>query len=696
MKQVYEDYLFSQGYFVGTLASESEGMETREDETPAISSHPAEALIALAHFAEIRITEHPELANLHMLEVAARNLGKDVPEPFMRGFPESALKLTSEQLLIDQLINYFITYDLGDMSQRRHSLLEEFYGRSAFAENVEPKLFAIVTPEKAEQLLARAVDGFLASSRPLSDASFAVLVQYLRDNDRLPSACASKDTACRLILEMREARFADLLVLPDIIRLVEWMIELGYPDSGMTLKKLSLKNRDRKLVTAVIDRQFERGGCDIATCLEKKRAWNGLLHHIHYRPRCPEAQTLCNAVRGHVARSAYSEFEQRMSALDVRGATDALLASKGPVAVLRNLNYLLSRCASDADIDYVLNSVETRNKIVLAQLLTHFYANARSERTFKFVRLNKMNVFNESQEAAKKRKSVLANEIALKASLRMESLLKGACHGTLGKVYVDGSLRNIALPLQEAASMGGFGTLPQGSRLPVPADKKLRAFIYWEKVDDIDLSCFALDDQGQMTEFSWRTMADSQSESLTFSGDVTSGYDGASEYFDVDLSLFKRANADKRLIVFSANVFTPDVKFSECICRAGYMLRDLDDSGEVFEPKTVKSSFAINCNSAAAHLFALDLKENAIVWLNLAENSMRRIAGDADMTFLLEYTDATDAINLRDFAQMLATEVVDAPEDADVVFSDEVLDLRADQEQIRSTDTARIVELLNA
>ena len=79
-----------------------------------------------------------------------------------------------------------------------------------------------------------------------------------------------------------------------------------------------------------------------------------------------------------------------------------------------------------------------------------------------------------------------------------------------------------------------------------------------------------------------------------------------------------------------------------------------------------------------------------------AENSMRRIAGEADMTFLLEYTDATNAINLRDFAQMLATEVVNTPEEADVVFSDEMLKLRKDQEQIRSTDTARIVELLNA
>ena len=75
---------------------------------------------------------------------------------------------------------------------------------------------------------------------------------------------------------------------------------------------------------------------------------------------------------------------------------------------------------------------------------------------------------------------------------------------------------------------------------------------------------------------------------------------------------------------------------------------------------------------------------------------MRRVAGTGDMRFLLDYMHITDAINLRDFARMLATEIVNTPEEADVVFSDEVLELREDQEQIRSTDTARIVELLNA
>ena len=52
----------------------------------------------------------------------------------------------------------------------------------------------------------------------------------------------------------------------------------------------------------------------------------------------------------------------------------------------------------------------------------------------------------------------------------------------------------------------------------------------------------------------------------------------------------------------------------------------------------------------------------------------------------------------RDFAQMLATEMVDDPAEADVVFSDEPdesLALREGAELIRSRNEASILKLLN-
>ena len=701
MLQVFEDYLFSQGYFVAESSTES----TR------VSAHAAEALVALAHYAEIRITEHPEWADPEMLAVARRNIGFDVPVAFYRGFPASVRALSPDKLAFDQLWHYFRTYGLGDFSQPGHSVFEECYGRAAFAEHVTPKDFAIITLSEAEDMLARMASGFLASTRPLNDRNYQLLLAYIETYPAFPAArCASKDTAVRLLIDARDAGLARLIELPDVIRLVEWLLALHY--EGASIRKLNLKNRDRKLIAGVLDVLFARGAVDVATCLEKKKAWNGLLHHLHYRPSNARAEAFCQAIRGKEQRSVYSAMERCLAVGDVRGAVDVLHARKGPGAVLRHLDHLLSRidgiesgyaARPDDEVAYVLDACKTDNKIILVQLLQkhgfrRYQAHGEGERVFTFTHMGMLRRHRETPTERALRKTLLPMELEDRVTAWLREQLALACRGVLGRVYADESMRNIALPLQEAASMGGFETLPRGTRIPLPADKKVRAFTYWEKVNDIDLSCMLLNDDGSSQEFSWRTMAGLQSPAITFSGDETSGYDGGAEYYDIDLPEFvKRVSPQGAYLVLCDNVYSYTT-FDKCRCRAGYMLRDIDDSGEIFEPATVKSSFVINCNSRSAFLFAIDLRDPAIIWLGQAEDSMQNIAGNGDVSFLMGYLHTTDIMNLRDFAHLLATEVVDDPAKADVVFSDESfrqLGLREDQELIGSRNTARLLELLN-
>ena len=80
-------------------------------------------------------------------------------------------------------------------------------------------------------------------------------------------------------------------------------------------------------------------------------------------------------------------------------------------------------------------------------------------------------------------------------------------------------MANYALPLQENTSQGGFGVLPKGSRIHIENAKIIRAFTYWEKVNDIDLSVFGIDAKGRQTEFSWRTMAGRKPDAIFFSGE---------------------------------------------------------------------------------------------------------------------------------------------------------------------------------
>lgn len=283
----------------------------------------------------------------------------------------------------------------------------------------------------------------------------------------------------------------------------------------------------------------------------------------------------------------------------------------------------------------------------------------------------------------------------------MDENLRANLKGKLGRVYVDETMKKIALPLQEASSNGGYGVLSKGSRIAVPAGKKIRAFTYWEKVDDIDLSVIGMSADGRQTEFSWRTMADKQSDVITFSGDETSGYKGGSEFFDIDTDRFLKEYPDIRYLVFCNNVFSGS-NFDKCFCKAGFMMRDLIDSGAVYEPKTVNTSFIIDCPSTFAYLFALDLINREMIWLNVSRSGNTTVAGESRLLFLMDYFDTVKVLNVYRFFEMMAGEMTDDPSSADIIVSDrpEFMDVNGNvygsKELIRSYDHERLLKLMNS
>ena len=675
MRDLFHDFLFSKGLLVGSGENE---------QSPAV-------LASLAKLFNIRIASNPSWASLDMVKVAERNLGMNVPSPFYRLFPESVKKLSLDQIVLDRLLHYMRTYWLGDFSRAGHSLFEAEVVRKCFNEDTDVREFSIISEDDAVARLEGMVGSLLSGTRPLNDVHYGIVRAFVEDFGCKPTECNCKDTACRLLLDTRDPQFARLLKLSDVMRLVE---QIQFQNYGSTnVCKLNLRNRDRKLLTGVLDRIFEDGICDVRTCLEKRRLWKGLLHHLHYKPANERAKRFLDIVRNGGERSVYSEFEKLLAEDEVCKALDLLREEKGTGAVLRNLDYLLGRCKSPSTVDYVLDAIQTDNKILLMQLLLHYSTrDPKARRVFKFQKFGMTRIHTETSRESRNRTTVIEEHIASRVRLRLRQELERACKGTLGKVYIDKDMKRIAPPLQESTSMGGVGTLPRGSRLPIPEGKKIRAFTYWELVDDIDLSAFVLYEGGGNTEFSWRTFP--CYDSIVFSGDETSGYAGGSEYFDIDLDLFKEDfPSTARYVVLCDNVYTR-VPFSECVCKAGYMMRDRDDSGEVFEPKTVKSSFSVTCPSTYAYLFGIDVKTREFVWLNMARDSRERIAGETDLDFLVDYLGIADVVNLGDLARDLATEVVDCPADADIVFSDKNEPLREGAELIRSCDLERIIELL--
>ena len=685
MDKLFEDYLFQKQILVRRDGEEEQ--------------HVFETLYALANLFNVSIGKNKAFAQNWMIAYVSERLGEDVPQPFYVGFPESVRALSPDERLFDQMVHYATTYGLGDFSNPGHSLLEEQFERTAFKEKTEVKVFEIMKEAEAVKLLAQLVDSLLASSRPLSIQQFEVVSAFLKIYAYPISRCGSKNTAVRLMVSLNDLRFTKFLALSDVMKLLDEICYAHYNNEN--LRKINLKNQDRKFLTKVLDEIFAGSRMDLENCYEKKALWCGLLHHLHYQPKCDDAREFLAAMRGKENASAYSAFEAAMAGGNVMGAARILKEKKGTGAVLRNLNYLVSRMENPKDLPALLEELDTKNNVMLMQLLVNYRAEARKEtqlpRTIQFTRHCILRVHAETPEEELRRKSQISRETAETIAKFAEEKLRMNLKNKLGKVYVDPAMGKMALPLQETTAQGGLGVLAKGSRLPLPEGKKIRAFTYWEKVNDIDLSVIGIDRDQNQYEFSWRTMAGKTSDAILYSGDETSGYHGGSEFFDVDLEKVREWYPALRHLIFCNNVFTGS-NFDKCYCTAGYMMRDQEDSGEIFEPKTVQSSFRVNCPSTFAYLFGIDLVTNEFVWLNVSRSGTVTVAGTTNLSFLEKYFRLTESLSIRSFFEMMATELVEDPAEADVIVSNRAEDAKKGRgaEVIHAYDFERLLELMNA
>lgn len=674
MHEIYKDYLFEKHILVSNGNFEDK--------------NAFEVLFALAHFFGVKIIKGGKFANYEMIGELSKRFGENVPEPFYKGFPGSIRELTTEELLFDQLLHYSVTYGLGDFEEPGHSVFEKDFERIAFREATEVKEFVVQTEEEAEEMVQTIVNDLLAGSRPLSERQYALALAYILDHDEVVPDIVAKNTLVRLLIDTKRLSLADKMNLSDVMKVVDELNYRNYNNSNP--KKLNFKNQDRKFLTEILDRMFQGDRCDIRTCYEKKQLWNGFLHHLHYQPENEAASVFVLTMREKGNASVYSEFEKLMRENRRQEAAKLLREKKGTSVLLRNLDYIISRMDNEETEAFLSDFPKDCSVLILLQLLFRYESVSQGKgRTFRFSRHNLLKVHTETLQEQDRRQSRLSEEQIKTLKSVIWSTLNERLKNRLGKVYVDPVMKNYALPLSESTSQGGFGVLSKGSRIHIGEGKKLRAFTYWEKVNDIDLSVFALTEDGRRKEFSWRTMAAQQSGAIIFSGDETSGYHGGSEYFDINIPEFKERHPEYRYLVFCNNVFT-GIAFSKCFCKAGYMLRDEEDSGEIYEPKTIESAFLVDCESTFAYLFGIDMIKNEFIWLNQARNSNAQVAGSTSLTFLLDYFHTTEIFNVYDFFKMMAEELVEDPMEAEIVVSDHETAYADGAEMIREYDFEKI------
>ena len=697
MKNIYVDYLFTKHILVA-------------DEEP---TNQIETAIALASIFNIKIEKGFDLLNPKHLALCNEKFHsriKYMNTSFYAGFPETVWQLSEDKLMLDQMFAYYRTYGKGDFSGGVRSIFEPEFERRIFSEECEITSFEVVTEEEAKELVKEMIQNLLKSTRPLSDGQYELVKTYIRDawHKEMPMIYpnpASVNTSIQLAYDLRNdlPGYYGGLKLPDVIKLVEY---INYKVYGKThINKLNLKNKDRKFVTKLIRKLIELDfGCEnlVNACFEKRKAWKGLLHHIHFNPKTDDEKAFVEMIRyGKKNRSVYSKVDALMKKGMVVEAVKELWMVKGPNAVLRNLDYFLSRCGNNfAEINdiFALGLFKDASGIVLLQLLNHYKYYEPHKRIFMFTRFNKLKMHSETIDEMRRRKPV--SDVVLR---QLEPLFENRVREhyekfNIGNVYISEEMKRIAVPIQENTGEVGYGILTRGSRIPIPKKKVIRVFTYWENVNDIDLGLMGIYDDGRIGEFSWRTMARNQSRAICYSGDVTDGFNGGSEYFDVNLKEVRKKYPDLKYLLVCNNIYSCSCNsFKDCYCIAGYMTRDKVGSGEIYEPKTVKSAYKINADSRFAYLFAIDLETNDLVWLNLSRSENRTVAGTSTFNSKKAfdpYIYATDTFNVYDLFTYMATKVVDDPNDADIIVSDDLMKIKG-KTVIRSYDVEKMLGYLN-
>ena len=682
MKEVFKKYLFDKNILV------NDGTEEKDKEL--------ESLLCTALMAKYgyNVISGAELMSKPVFNYAAEQIDCKPTEPFYRGFPESVKNLCPEELLFDQLWSYYKTYGSDDFSEEQHSVCENPVERIALLKSFTTKNVKILNEKDAEKELESLLQGLCDQTRPISEYQFTVLTEAIREYDMFRFKFASANTAIKVFLETRNLKYAEKYSAPlELSHFPKIVEELNYKVyRNKNIKKLNLKNQDRKFLINVLKILITNSYNDYnvvsdyqqAICNERRAIWKGILYHLHYKDE------RLSFIYSSKVFSGMSEFEWFMEGENTYGAASILKYRKGTSAVLRNLDYIVSRTKEFSEIEKILGLLKDDfNPIILMQLIQHYndYNRKPNEaRSFSFNKFNMKRSHRETDDEIKRSKSHLDDlEVRYLRDYFTKAFYELTGKKKAGKVYLEDGMKDIAIPLDMATANGGIGCLPTGSRITIPSGAIVRAFTYWEKVNDIDLSCWLVDkDFENIKKFNWNSWGyrncrntNWDLNSVTFSGDQTSGYNGGSEYFDIDIDKVIETYSASRYMIFFNNVYS-GVKFKDVFCKAGYMLRDKFNSGEVYEPKTVQTAFNITSDSTYCALFAIDLQSREMIWLNQNVDSNARCSFTEDNSWVRKYLNLAKYLNVYKLFENVGDRVNDPKEcvgEDDYIITKEPIDI---------------------
>lgn len=427
-----------------------------------------------------------------------------------------------------------------------------------------------------------------------------------------------KETLCRVataLVKQGHSINGVVATTTDVLRVMAALSE-----SDIELKtKVRFKSLNRKSRRALVSALEEV--INISDVKAYASLWKRAFHSLHVGEFGGKVAEIASRFRNEKnVVTSETVVAEAIKSGDVKVAVNKLVNK--PSVFARSLDKLLrdsDRQTSAWVIKEFANVIEKVDSKVLLQVLGHFKGRSVNESGSRVV-----------FTAGSKGKALLASSLKhlnkdvveqvvflIKAELKNKFAKKALLKDK--KVFISPEVYSILIPSQLASITENKKTIARGSRVPldvIPEDAEkdvLRMFIHWIG-EDQDLSAFFVSED--LTKFSQVAYYELRNGYARHSGDMTyaPAPHGASEFIDVELS--KALKTGMRYIAMDVRVFHGPSFLKHVQSFAGFMLRKDLDSGEIFEPSTVRGKFDLTSSGSTVVPCFFDMKTREMIWLD--------------------------------------------------------------------------------
>ncbi|KUO19562.1 TerD family protein [Streptomyces dysideae] len=436
----------------------------------------------------------------------------------------------------------------------------------------------------AEDELTALYLALAGSSTPLGEEALrdlAVLAGHCAHGPQ-PEAIPVRENRAVVNRARLEAGSGLLLdTVTDVLRLACALSD-GDVTLGEPTRFRGLSRPVRRALLAGLDSVVAAAPAKLSDVAVHREAWKRLGErlHPHEYPRWPHSADVFAVARGEKeARSFDSRVEELLGRNDITGAVKLLESAPG--RLFRSLDRLLRAALTQEERNAVVAvaervAPEVAGRVVLSvREHLHNRGEETGERRVFVNRLGRAWVAEDTRPPvppAERKRLITAFDAEIRRRLPDP-----------GHLLIDPDVLDVALPLSGKATAAGLGVLPRGSVSPVDGEL-LRFFVYWKQTSrdtDYDLSALMLD-AGYRT-VSWLSYTHLTDVDGEHSGDITEAPDGASEFINLRLGAVRGA-----FIVPQVNLFSGEGFEEVAESFFGFMLREGEQKGRPFEPRTVR------------------------------------------------------------------------------------------------------------